>query len=492
MSIAELFKRAFVRRLAYIAAAILLAALGMGRAHAAVAVPEGCRATPTVSCDDKAKAKEYAGRFADDNCARWAQQNNHICVESRAVLRVQLRPNDPYAGQLIYDSRYKSATNPNAAPFVLQGNQWVAYYPCPVGKWWNETLNQCDEPCESRNASLGGVNQPIKWATSNAAQCIAECKYQIVSDQQTRAVYAGGPGATPVQTGTLYGGIWEYTGEKCTVPPIKPKEEEKPKSECVPAGSGQTYCIRDDGQYCATSTSGRSICWAPGEQGEKTDGPITQESKQGQASPNPPEGSSHQSTTVVNNTTSNVTTTTTINNYSTNSGAPAGSSNQGSTNNSDGTPGTSGGGNGTGTGTGNGDDDGDENGSTGGGTCGSPPVNSGDPLLSQIAMQTWSTRCAIEDRNKAQDDAANAMAGDSDGLENVSEDDIFSEEPAIDVSKISETLLGGGGGQCSFGASLSLMGKEIDLPPGFWELASWIGMIVVAAAYFWIVQEMGK
>ncbi|WP_407351562.1 hypothetical protein [Luteimonas sp. R10] len=39
---------------------------------------------------------------------------------------------------------------------------------------------------------------------------------------------------------------------------------------------------------------------------------------------------------------------------------------------------------------------GNGNTSGGGGNCGSPPSSTGDPILAQIAYQTWATRCAVE------------------------------------------------------------------------------------------------
>ncbi len=51
----------------------------------------------------------------------------------------------------------------------------------------------------------------------------------------------------------------------------------------------------------------------------------------------------------------------------------------------------------------NGQDDGvgneSDNTSTGGGDCNNRPVSSGDAILSQIALQTWETRCALEEGN---------------------------------------------------------------------------------------------
>lgn len=248
--------------------------------------------------------------------------------------------------------------------------------------------------CAQRNAALS--QSAIKFATSDAEQCIAGCKYKIVSDAQTKKIFSGTSGQTPVQTGTLYGGHWEYTGDTCGSPqqPPKPREEEKPKPECVPAASGQTYCTKPSGENCATSTTGRSICWQPGETGQKTDGPITQTNMTGLQPPGQIEGSTHQSTTNVTTTTNNNSSSITINNYSTNNGAPAGPSNSGTGNNPDGTPGgTTGGSTG---GTGSGEGDGQDNTAGGGSGCQDPPTSSGDPLLGAIYTQAWNVRCQIE------------------------------------------------------------------------------------------------
>ena len=51
-----------------------------------------------------------------------------------------------------------------------------------------------------------------------------------------------------------------------------------------------------------------------------------------------------------------------------------------------------------------------DNVSSGGGSCASPPVSSGDGIASQIAYQTWATRCAVE-ALKAQVVANNASGG---------------------------------------------------------------------------------
>ncbi len=287
----------------------------------------------------------------------------------------------------------------------------------------------------------------------------------------------------------MYGGKWEYINQTCAVTPPKPREEEKPQDECVAAGGGKTYCVLKNGDFCATATTGRSFCWKPAEEGKKTDGPITQEVKPGVQPPTPPPGSENVDQKIIEKTSESVTTSTTISTYTTTSGQPAGTKNEGKATDQNGKP-ISGGSGGTGTGTGTGAGDGDEDGneSGGGGDCQAPPVSSGDPLLAQIASQAWATRCAIEDRNKAQDDQAANLAAESDGYEEINVSDIYSTNT---FEGINEGLLGGSAGMCSFGVELSLLGEPIELPGAFWELASWIGMLIVAMAYLWLAHQLG-
>lgn len=271
---------------------------------------------------------------------------------------------------------------------------------CPAGTEWFESLSKCDKPCSARNADLGGVNQPIKWADSSSDQCIAECKYSIVSDFQTKNVVVSYGGQTS-PAGTRYGGRWEYTGDRCPIPQSKPKDDEKPKQECTPATYGQTYCITPDNKECYSASSGRTICWGPSEQGTKTDGPTIQEHKQGQQTPSAPPNTTYNSTTTVTTNISNNSSQTTTNNYTTNNNSPAGPSNNGEPANNNGEPTTPynpypGGNNGSGTGNSGNSTNGDKNASSGGGDCASPPVSSGDQILGQIAYQTWATRCNVE------------------------------------------------------------------------------------------------
>lgn len=461
MSVFEIFKRTAVRRLTSFCVVLVLACAGFcGEASAQTVPPPTCN---------------LAG----------APGNTHYCTVQLAYSACVI--DRDYSES----TKYKNATGWKCVDetklaskgFVCRLGSFSTcalrgYFPsatgCPSGTEWFDSLETCDKPCSARNADL---SPSIKWASSGDSQCIAECKYNIASDYQTRDITATVGGNT-VSAGTLHGGIWEYTGDRCPAgTPPQPQEDEKPKTECTPAANGQTYCMMPNGDACATSSSGRMICWRPSETGTKTDGPNTQTKTNGNESPNPPEGSQHTASQHVTTTTTTNSSTTTINTYTTTSGAPAGNSNQGTNVGSDGKPSGGSGTGGTGTG-----GDGDENSSGGGGDCGSPPVSSGDALLAQIAHQTWATRCAISDRNKQQDDQAQDLANADDGLGTVDEAGIFGEGSDI-TGQLSESLIGGGGGQCATG--WSLMGEPIELPDGFWSLASWIGMLIVALAYLW-------
>lgn len=475
MTITQLFKRFGLPRFVLLCSALLLASLFAGRASAADF--SQCSNTANTGggsipyCPTLQEAYTYAYTIADG-------LNTHGyeigMLKPQCSITPQTNPLYDYQGTVSCSYRTGFGNNSSRRRYA-EG--------CPAGTEWFASLQKCDKPCSARNADLGGTAQPIKWASSNASQCIAECKYQIVSDQQTRTVTATVGGSTAT-AGTLYGGRWEYTGDRCPASPAPlPIEDAQPKTECTPAANGQTYCLRPSGDACATSSAGRMICWRPGETGIKTDGTVTQTNTQGQESPSPPPGSTHTATTNVTTTTNTNISTSTINNYTTNDGSPAGSTNDGTSVGSDGKP--SAGGSGSGSGSGG---DGDGNSSGGGGDCASPPVSSGDALLAQIAHQAWATRCAISDRNKAQDDQAAELAGQGDGLDGVTEESIFHEFEAGDLR---EDLLGSSAGTCSFGVPLELMGHPIELPPSFWSLASWIGMLVVASAYLWVAHKLG-
>lgn len=266
---------------------------------------------------------------------------------------------------------------------------------CPVGTEWFDALQACDKPCAQRNADLGTGDRSMGskgWGMGEGDSCIAGCVYKLVSDRKSITALLSLAGGSPKQY-VKVSGTWEYTGDRCAAgQPSKPKSEEKPKTECTPSSAEGAYCEKPNGERCMSASTGRTFCWQPNEEGKKTDGPNTQELKNGPLSPNAPQGSSHTSTTTVNNTTSN--STTTINNYTTNNGSPAGPSNQGQSADENGAPSGQSGGQQGGTGD-DGEDDGNDDKAGGGSGCDDPPTSSGNALLGAIYRQAWETRCEI-------------------------------------------------------------------------------------------------
>lgn len=62
----------------------------------------------------------------------------------------------------------------------------------------------------------------------------------------------------------------------------------------------------------------------------------------------------------------------------------------------------------------NGSGSGNGNTSGGGGSCAAPPSSTGDPILAQIAYQTWATRCAVEGLGKGTAPGSGDADGDGD------------------------------------------------------------------------------
>ncbi|WP_374606644.1 hypothetical protein [Thermomonas sp.] len=383
-------RRAISRRIGYWIAGVLLAAIlglaGIGKASAQ---------NPALNCGDLTKGR---GNPATPSDTPVCADHGEALVMAKAVAMKQ-RAESPWANQPITsDIPYvASCGGPVGGIVYCHVKHAIFSGVANLGTRYYRGGNDC----LSRNASLGTGTRPTKWIPGDGdTTCIHGCTYKAIEDKTLRTVHANTAGQPSVQTGKMLGSsAWEYTGDTCQVPTgeeSKPRTEEKQnKPECVPAGSGRTYCIKPNGDYCATAKSGRAMCWAPGEQGIKNDGDISQESKQGTHAPSPPEGSTHTNTTNITNTTNNTTTNTTVNNYQTNNGSPAGPVNQGQGTDGSGAPSGQPGGTPGGTGT-NPGDDGDDDTASGGSGCESPPTSTGNAILGAILKQTYETRCAIE------------------------------------------------------------------------------------------------
>ncbi|MFT4178273.1 MAG: hypothetical protein QM612_02240 [Thermomonas sp.] len=371
-------------------------------------------------------------------------------------------------------STFCSSVNSCAGASVNTSSQYFKYG-CPAGTQFNSSLNRCslpkrsDEECLALNGDISSQG-PITRTWSS--YCHDSGCSSVIDNPEIITNSLGT---------TFYRGMLRYTGA-CAVKPADPdiadgkQDDNTPREECK-AVAGQTMCIKPDGQQCATASTGKKFCWRPGETGEKGDENTLQVKGPGTDVPLPKKPATDDGDTyepiddpiTTTTTKGDSSITTTIQNYKTQNNTEAGGKDGGKE---------------------GGEEGGDENGSTGGTTCDSPPVSSGDPLLSQIAMQAWQTRCAITARNKLQDDQANQLAGEGDGLDGVSVGSIF--DGGGGVPTLNEGLLGSGGGQCSFGVPLELMGEPITLPAEFWSLASWIGFLIVALAYIWVAVKLGS
>lgn len=176
--------------------------------------------------------------------------------------------------------------------------------------------------CSARNSDFASDPETLMWA-GTPPSCIAGC---AISYQNAIANKLGAVTAATVATGRY------YTGEICDKrTPNKTSPEATPDEEpaCSPAGSGQTYCVKPNGQQCHTTSNGKQFCWNPGQTGVKTDGIDAQKlSDTGDVSipdtpPTEGDWATHNGHTVsITNTVTNVTTTITVTNFTSTNSKP--------------------------------------------------------------------------------------------------------------------------------------------------------------------------
>lgn len=293
-----------------------------------------------------------------------------------------------------YCYRFSGLSNGYGAP------AYQARFPsasqCPAGTTWNDTSKTCfgAAQCLARNADLGSL-QDSPRPSLTVSRCVAGCDFSMRSGYSTFLVPASGV--------TAYRGVMKYTGNACgAVTPTNPAgevEDQKsaPVQECAPI-AGSTVCVRGDGKFCLSSVrTGRQFCWRPGETGEKTDFDVLEVRNAGDTPTTPttlpPAGdhfTANGSPVVAQITAGGVTITAVTQNYTTSSGASAGGAAPDQGTNSDGSSGPSPGG------VGDSGSSGEDGGVTGGADCANQPQVTGDPLLANVILQTWGTRCAVE------------------------------------------------------------------------------------------------
>jgi hypothetical protein len=152
-------------------------------------------------------------------------------------------------------------------------------------------------------------------------------------------------------------------------------------------------------------------------------------------------------------------------------------------------------------------------------------MTGGDPLLGMIAKQAWQTRCAVEGtmgadggcsapppactgskvlcsiaererQRKCQEDqrltefnsSLESDAAADDGTEGISVDDIWGDGDLPTTANLSTSLFGGSVSTCPF--EYTYGGRPVELPSQFWVLASFIRLLLLAAAYIWIAQML--
>jgi hypothetical protein len=130
-----------------------------------------------------------------------------------------------------------------------------------------------------------------------------------------------------------------------------------------------------------------------------------------------------------------------------------------------------------------------DNGSAGGGgDCNNPPYVEGNAALGVIALQTWKTRCALED-DKA-DDSDKSLTG----AEGVPDGVGDSEQPVhllpgVDATNLDQTgFYGSGQGRCPTFPSLDIPAFDVHYegpPPGWCEWIDALGKLILLMAMVW-------
>lgn len=364
---------------------------------------------------------------------------------------------------------------------------------CPPPTVWQESTHKCFDPsvCLAKPALPYGSFYKGPALTNRA--CAGGCSFGPEAGGSDIQVEIPGQPSITIMSG------WKPTGEACG-PNEVPVTDPTPQ-ECVPV-PGMTVCIRGDGQHCYSATSGRQICWTPGEVGTKTDGPVVQQRNGGNTPatpPAPPPGDTLNpgpSTTTTTHTT-NTTITTTTTNYSTGSGADGstGGKNDGEA--------------GDGSGAGK-DDEGDGKEKFGTVTgdvnnCHAPPtITPGDnPLDAHLLNVEWLQNCQGLDGLNSEIDAAKALVLEQEAVWNSGLQDYegwaayYDEHKSGTADQVinkdgdaeDPTMLDSGGflgaAECPSIPALTVAGVEVpfDLGP-ICGLLSSFGTLIVAFAYF--------
>jgi hypothetical protein len=349
-----------MRILASLIFAVLLLWCGMGKAHAACSWSGS-----TAMCATRQEAYAEMIAFGERLKAEFEQVNPGQ-TGSYCLIPITTEPRVV----MVFTGGGRACDRYNANG----SGTWVNE--CPAGSQWNEDTKTCHDPqqCLAKNDSLSNSIATVQGSTNG---CFDGCAMSMGTDYITRTLSGGG------QQVTVFQGQMRYTGAPCATT-TAPPEDRTPK--CAPV-NGMTFCHREDGQLCGQASTGKYVCWRPGETGEKGDGPTKQIRQPGTEHVPPnlqlPNGDqlSKSGPTITTNQSGGlpgqppVNITTNITNYNTQSGADAGPSNEGET--PEGEEG----------------EEGEEGSASGGANCNAPPVCSGDPVNCAVLDQQWRARC---------------------------------------------------------------------------------------------------
>lgn len=356
--------------------------------------------------------------------------------------------------------------------------EFYGYWPvgsdCPNGGTWNDETQSCGTECVGKPPLVG---HSVKG--DGGSVCHGGCRYTVRMEAGTVRL---GVGTADERTfGTM-----DADGATCTAETELDKYNPD-RSLCRSAGSTSsgllTQCVQPDGRHCVISGKGDRLCWAPSEYGKRMtmDGSLSADSRPQGETPTPPsaqENPQHISTTTTTN--NNKTTVTSIFSGTGNKGGQSDTGAGGR----DGSPGA-----GNGNGSGDGDGDGDGNQSSGGGSCDSPPVSSGDPILAQIAMQAWHTRCGGDQPEWTKGDAPEKPGGDDQAdIDGAKRFGLRVGPSLLDESDLT------GGGSCPQ-MSFSLMGRAIgtqDVPQWCDIVRIMRALILIFGAYTALQILLGK
>lgn len=279
---------------------------------------------------------------------------------------------------------------------AYQGAPWVwnnisdHLYPsaqaCVSPAVFDPEVMACRDPAE-RCRGKNSIVPDTSTLAGAFGTCVDGC---MIGERESNSA-----GQVDVNDTSIHFGKIGFTGETCTGGGLELPDFDTGQT-CTPAqGGNMTVCVKPDGRHCYSASTGRQICWQPGETGTKTDGPVAQTRGPGLTAPTPPApppgetfspGPGNPTPATTTTPGGNTINTTTINS-TTNQGTNAGSGDGGEP------------ADGSGSGSGEGDDgDGDGGTASGGETCAAPPTCSESSSIGcAILHQQWRTRCTTEE-----------------------------------------------------------------------------------------------